>query len=82
MIIYVSMLNLGVRPMNEDQAKLTAIIQYILSKDVALKENIEMRKRICNSEYAIPEDVMYYYEGLLKLSFWETISYELWNLIK
>lgn len=68
--------------MNEEQAKITAIIQYLLSKDVALKENIEMRKRISTSKYAIYEDVLYYYEGLIKLSFWESIASDLWNLIK
>lgn len=68
--------------MNEHEAKVTALYQYLLSKSGRLTQSLETRKKNWLRKDATADDVRLYYEGLLLLAFWDQIADEVWNIIK
>lgn len=68
--------------MNEDQARLIRIYQYLLSKDVALKRIIGQCEKNVRRKNPFPDDVFDYWYSMIRLEFWQEIAGELWNLLK
>lgn len=68
--------------MNEHEAKVTALYQYLLSKSGRLSQTLETRRKNWMRMDATAEDVRLYYEALLLLAFWDKIAEEVWNIIK
>lgn len=68
--------------MNEYEAKVTALYQYLLSKSYRLEVSLENRKRKCQKTDATADDIRLFYEGLMILGFWDDIAGEIWNILK
>ena len=64
--------------MNEDQAR----IQYLLSKDVFLKQQIIDRQQRAQRKIPHPDDVFSLWYAMIKLEIWEEIAGEVWKLIR
>lgn len=68
--------------MNDDEAKIVRLYQYLLTKEVVLKQQVQDRERRLRRKNPHPDDVFSYWMSLLRLEFWSQISGEVWNLIK
>ena len=68
--------------MNEDEARIIRIYQYLLSKDVYLKNNIVHNERYAIRKNPDADDVFDLWYSLIKLEIWKEIAGELWNLLK
>lgn len=68
--------------MNEDQARIIRIYQYLLSKDVFLKQQIIERQQRAQRKNPHPDDIFSLWFSLIKLEIWEEIAGELWKLIR
>lgn len=68
--------------MNEDQARIVRIYQYLLSKDVFLKQQIIDRQKRAQRKNPQPDDIFSLWYALIKLQIWEEIAGEVWKLIK
>lgn len=68
--------------MNEDQARIIRIYQYLLAKDVFLKQQIIDRQKRAQRKNPHPDDIFSLWYALVKLEIWEEIAGEVWNLIK
>lgn len=68
--------------MNEDQARIIRIYQYLLANDVFLKQQIIDRQKRVQRKNPHPDDVLALWIYLIKLEIWEEFAGELWNLIK
>lgn len=68
--------------MNEDQARIIRIYQYLLSKDVFLKQQIINKEMRTSKKNPHPEDVFALWYSMIKLEIWEEIAGEIWKLIK
>ena len=68
--------------MNEDEARVIRVYQYLLAKDVFLKQQIIDRQKRAQRKNPHPDDIFSLWFSLIKLEIWEEISGELWTLIK
>ena len=68
--------------MNEDQARIIRIYQYLLANDVFLKQQIIDRQKRAQRKNPHPDDVLALWIYLIKLEIWEEFAGELWKLIK
>lgn len=82
MTIYGSKLKLGVCPVNEDQARIMRISQYLLSKDVQVKQEVIDKCWMCRKVNITSAEIIEYLVAYIKAEFWEEIAGEIWILIK
>lgn len=68
--------------MNEDEARVMRLIQYLLAKDVFLKQHIIDRQKRAQRKNPHPDDIFSLWYSLIKLEIWEEISGEVWKLLK
>lgn len=68
--------------MNEDEARLVRLYQYLLSKEVSLQQTIQDIEKLLRRRNPLPEDVFAFFVALLRLEIWQEFSGEVWNLIK
>lgn len=68
--------------MNEDQARVMRVYQYLLAKDVFLKQQIIDLQKRAQRKYPHPDDIFSLWYSLIKLEIWEEIAGEVWKLIK
>lgn len=68
--------------MNEDEARLVRIVQYLLSKDVHLKQELTNRERYTRCKDARSYDIYCYLLSFLKYEFFKEFMNELWKLMK
>ena len=68
--------------LNEDQARVMRIYQYLLAKDVFLKQQIIDLQKRAHRKNLDSDDIFSLWYSLIKLEIWEEIAGEIWKLIK
>ena len=68
--------------MNEDQARIMRIYQYLLSKDVQVKQEKIDKCWMCRKVNITSSEIIEYLVAYIKAEFWEEIAGELWKLIR
>ena len=68
--------------MNEDQARVMRVYQYLLAKDVFLKQQIIDRQKRAQRKHPHLDDIFALWYSLIKLEIWEEISGEIWKLLQ
>lgn len=68
--------------MNEDEARIIRIYQYLLAKDVLLKQQIIDRQKLAYRKNPHADDIFSFWFSLIRLEIWEEILGEIWKLIK
>lgn len=68
--------------MNEDQARIIRIYQFLLSKDVTIKNTIENNRKKVNKKNLETDDALDLWYSLIKLEIWQEFAGEIWNLLK
>ena len=68
--------------MNDDQARVMRIYQYLLSKDVQVKQEQIDKCWMCRKVNITSAEIVEYLVAYIKAEFWEEVAGEVWNLIK
>lgn len=68
--------------MSDEEIRIFRIYQYLLAKDVQIKQKIVDRHKLAFRKHPHTDDVLAYYLMVIKAEFWEEIAGEIWNLIK
>lgn len=68
--------------MDDYEARVIRIYQYLLSKDVALKQIITDKKRLMQSKNLDPADLLSLWESIIRLEIWDQFCFEVWNLLR
>ncbi len=68
--------------MNDDQATLIRLYQYLLSKDVVIKGRIIDLRRNLQKKNPTSDDIYVLWYELTKVEIWEEFFSEVWNLLK
>ena len=68
--------------MNDDQARIVRLYQYLLSKDVFIKNSIIDREKLIRRKNLYPDDFLALYLLYMELEIWQNLSREVWKLIK
>lgn len=68
--------------MNDDQAKVVRIFQYLLCKEDILKHNLALRKNNAMRKDCYAEDIISYWYAYIKLEFFKEFCDEVWNMLK
>lgn len=68
--------------MDDYEARVIRIYQYLLSKDVALKQRITDKKRLIQCNNLDPADLLSLWESIIRLEIWDQFCFEVWNLLR
>ena len=68
--------------MNEYESLIVRLYQYLLAKDVLIKQDIITYENQIQKKKKTADDIFNYYLSLKRLEFWKEISDELWKLIQ
>ena len=68
--------------MNEDQARIIRLYQYLLSKEVYMKEQIISHEKAMRRKNPNADDTLTLWLLLIKLECWQEFAGEVWKLIR
>lgn len=68
--------------MNDYESLIVRLYQYLLAKDVLIKQDIINYENQFQKKKKTADDIFKYYLAMKRLEFWKEISDELWKLIQ
>lgn len=68
--------------MNNEQATIVRIYEYLLSKDVQIKQVLVDKRWGIQKKYPHSRDIYDYLIACITLEVWEEIAGDIWKLIK